>query len=315
MIWDAATQTQHFIRQASFKTDGADLGFLVPTPTQPELEESGDAAFGLLGKLTAPEVHRVWQPRCPFACGMVASVPPASLEGGAHSFVNVLQEKLVAGFNAVVLESNSSDALVGWLQEHGYTYSPELAVWAKPYLDAGWKITALKVAKDAAAKDKPSVAASALRLSFKTDRPLFPYREPDPAGAAAALGAKDRLLRIYCIAEARYEGELTREDPWTGKTAWAGKVRAADRKELLEALRLPATTGPKDWFLTEFEDHWPYRAAPADLYFHRAADQGTVRRPPVTQYVSAPAPADATPWVVVAVMAAPVALRRRKGRS
>src|SRR5262249_15501999 len=160
-----------------------------------------------------------------------------------------------------------------WLEEHGYSYSPELATWAQPYLEAGWKITALKVAKDAADKDKQTVSASALRLSFKTDRPLFPYREPDPSGPAEALGVKDRLLRIFFIAEGRYAGELTRDDPWTGKTAWAGKVHAADRKELLEALHLPPTTGTKEWYLTEFEDHWPYRAAPADLYFHRSADQ------------------------------------------
>ena len=35
MIWDGATKTQHFIRQASFKSEADDFGFLVPTPTQP----------------------------------------------------------------------------------------------------------------------------------------------------------------------------------------------------------------------------------------------------------------------------------------
>src|SRR5438270_8229516 len=53
LIWDAATKTQHFIRQASFKTDGAELGFLVPTPTQPDLQEAGDGAFSMLRTLTA----------------------------------------------------------------------------------------------------------------------------------------------------------------------------------------------------------------------------------------------------------------------
>jgi len=40
IIWDAATQTQHFIRKASFKSEADDFGFLVPTPSQPQLEES-----------------------------------------------------------------------------------------------------------------------------------------------------------------------------------------------------------------------------------------------------------------------------------
>jgi hypothetical protein len=312
LIWDPVTQTEHFIRQASFKTDGNDLGFLVPSPTQPDLQEAGDGAFQSLEKLTAPEVHKVWQPRNPFGCGLVCSPPPDGLAAGSAHVVRVLEEKRVAGFNAVVLESDSSTALVHWLEEHGYAYSPELAAWAEPYIKAGWKITALKVAKDATEKDKQSVSASALRLSFKTDRPLFPYREPDPGSAAKPLGAHDRLLRIYFLAESRYEGELTRETPWTGKAVWAGKVGDSDHRQLLEALRLPSTTGPKAWYLTEFEDHWPYRAAPADLYFHPSADQGDIRRPAVTQYVSTSSPADVTLWAVAAVVVAPLVLRRRK---
>jgi hypothetical protein len=310
ILWDPATKTEHFIRQASFKTAGDDLGFLVPTPTQPDLQEVGDGAFPLLGTLTAPEVRREWHLPCPFACGTCEA--PYGLAAGSASFVHVLEEKRVAGFNAVVLESNSSTALVGWLEGHGYAYSPELAAWARPYLEAGWKITALKVAKAAADKDRPGVAASALRLSFRTDRPLFPYREPDPSGPAGALGVKDRLLRIYFIAEARYEGGLTRETPWTGKAVWAGKVPTRDCRQLLDVLRLPAATGPKEWYLTEFEDHWPYRAAPADLYFHRSADQGPLRRPPVVAHVAPPFPGDVTLWALAAMLAAPVVLRRWK---
>ena len=49
LIWDPATRTEHFIRQASFKTEGDDVGFLVPTPTQPDLQEAGDGAFASLG--------------------------------------------------------------------------------------------------------------------------------------------------------------------------------------------------------------------------------------------------------------------------
>src|SRR6266850_284980 len=41
ILWDAATKTEHFIRQASFKSEADDFGFLVPSPTRPELDESG----------------------------------------------------------------------------------------------------------------------------------------------------------------------------------------------------------------------------------------------------------------------------------
>ena len=96
--------------------------------------------------------------------------------------VKVLEEKAVAGFQAVVLEATSATALVGWLKEHGYAFSPEVEAWAKPYVDGGWKITALRVAKDDAKKSDARVAAASLRLSFKTDAPLW-KRESGPDGA------------------------------------------------------------------------------------------------------------------------------------
>ncbi|HEX7261036.1 MAG TPA: DUF2330 domain-containing protein, partial [Luteolibacter sp.] len=53
--WDKANQTEHFIRKASFRGGGASIGFLVPTPSRPQLEESGNDAFGYLADITAPK--------------------------------------------------------------------------------------------------------------------------------------------------------------------------------------------------------------------------------------------------------------------
>jgi hypothetical protein len=226
-----------------------------------------------------------------------------------------LDEKLVAGFHAVVLQAESADDLVNWLKEHGYAYSPEVAAWAKPYVGAGWKITALKVAKDKDSQQNKTVAASALRMTFKTDRPVFPYREPDPKNSLGALDAKHRFLRIYFVADARYQGEFGKDIAWSGKVAWANRLAPEDRKKLLEMLKLPEGTGPaKQWFLTEFEHDWPYAIAPADLYFGRAADQSTVKRPPIIQYVAAPVPSDGTVYALAAVVVLPPLLRRcRRG--
>jgi hypothetical protein len=307
LIWDAATKTQHFIRQASFKSDAEDFGFLVPSPSQPDLEESGNEAFAVFHKLTEPEVIRSRWPSSGIGFGCSAG-PGRNLAGSAHS-VRVLEEKRVAGFNASVLETTSATALVGWLQKNGYAFSPEVQAWAKPYVERGWKITALKVAKSANDKEQQTVAASALRMSFKTDRPLFPYREPDPTRSAENLEVKRRLLRIYFVAEARYQGELTPKVPWTGQVAWAGKVGRADRKKALELLKLPETTGPAQWWLTEFEDDWPYRAAPADVYFSRAAEQKPVKRPPI-EYGAMPFSPDVTVGALAVVVVLPPLVRR-----
>src|SRR5437660_254134 len=48
ILWDSANKIEHFIRWASFATQTADFGFLVPTPTKPSLAEVSDNAFTLL---------------------------------------------------------------------------------------------------------------------------------------------------------------------------------------------------------------------------------------------------------------------------
>ncbi|MEX0717406.1 MAG: DUF2330 domain-containing protein [Planctomycetaceae bacterium] len=285
IIWDAAKKTQHFIRQASFRGEADDFGFIVPTPSQPELEEAGDDAFPYLLTLTEPEVIERHRPRggCSIGCGDDLGV--ATLSKPA---VRVLAEKTVAGYDAVVLEADTSNALVDWLEQHGYAYSPEIEAWAQPYVDDGWKFTALKVAKHEGTEDSV-VAASALRISFQTDEPLFPYREPDPTEHAAALNARPRLLRIYFLAEAHYAGSLGSEADWSGRVVWSDRLAGEAREKLLDLLRLPETTGPAEWWLTEFEDDWAYAPAPADVAFARSADQRPVKRPPIIHYVEAPA--------------------------
>src|SRR4051812_17357781 len=57
LIWDPATKMQHFIRQATFRSNADEFAFLVPSSNQPELAESGNDAFPYLSHLTAPEIQ------------------------------------------------------------------------------------------------------------------------------------------------------------------------------------------------------------------------------------------------------------------
>jgi hypothetical protein len=253
MLWDAAERTEHFIRQASFKSDANDVGFIVPTPTRPQLEESGDAAFTTLLKITAPR-------QAPFRF----PVPSCSVSDIDYSSVTVIEEKRVAGYDATVLTAKTGVALAAWLKDHGYRYSPQVAAWAQPYVAGGWMMVALKVAKPKDGRAQTDLRESALRLTFKTDRPLFPYREPESAVAAQKLGTSDRLLRIFFISDARYLAAFENGSAWSGRVVWSGDITGS-RSQLLSELKLPAQSGHSHWRLTEFEDHWPYAPAAGDV--------------------------------------------------
>jgi hypothetical protein len=308
-IWDAAQQTQHFIRQASFASRDQDVGFVIPTPTVPDLEESGNDAFPVLARLTAPEVRRVSRPRGGCGC---ASLPDS--KSNLATDVAVLLEKRVAGFDAQVIEANSAAALVDWLNDHGFALTPEVEEWARPYIEQQWKFTALQVARDADASGD-RLNAAALRLSFKTERPLFPYREPDPKSAAKSLAVRDRLLRIYFLADARFRGRLDDDQSWSGQAVWSDRISRDHRAEILSKLGLPLSTGPSEFWLTEFEDHWKYESAPSDVTFSRDPVQEPRKRPVTIEYVHH-GRGSSSAWISTAViLAAYAAARRRVGRN
>ena len=90
LIWDPATKTEHFIRKASFKADGHDFGFLVPTPSRPELSESGNEAFPYLANLTRPPGRSYGGD---FGCSAADTVTRSAA-------VTVVERREVAGFDA-----------------------------------------------------------------------------------------------------------------------------------------------------------------------------------------------------------------------
>jgi len=261
MIWNAKTETQHFIRQASFKSDANDVGFLVPSPSKPELAETDQAVFDTLKRITAP-------PNQGFAGGAGGGFFGG---GGARGPkpVEIIEQKRVAGFDATVLKADSGESLVEWLKNNQYDYSPAVAAWAKPYIQEKWFFTALKVAPkdDAAKKPNGDLQSPGLRITFKTEQPLFPYREPKSALQAKKLTSKTRTLQIFFLAEGEYAGQLGKSETWSGRKVWSKALAADDVNKLREQLKLPADSLPAEPWLTEFRDTWAYDRAKSDLRF------------------------------------------------
>jgi len=276
IIWDEEKQTQHFIRKASFHSSSEALGFIIPTPSQPELAESGGAAFDMLQKITTPKPRR--------SIGCASMVKTVDSAYAADSLITILERKQVAGFDAVVLKAGSSDALITWLEANGYVHSAAVASWAEPYIEKDWPFTALKVseaskepAEETATADQAAVkvSASALRLSFKTDTPLFPYREGYDENAIKNLKPTPRNLDIYFIADKPYMGTFDDQREWNATTRWSNKI-TKHKSDLLKELKLPKDTGPKRWWLTKMRHNWPYAAAASDVYFVKRSQKKVV---------------------------------------
>ena len=277
IIWDEANKTEHFIRRANFKTAARDFGFLVPTPTRPELAEAKDQAFSFLEKLTAR----------PFLRAPGGRGDPDN--GNAPGKVVVLEIKRVAGFDAAVLKADNAEALNDWLKKNEYQSRPELVTWLEPYVKSGWIITAFKIASDE--PKSSSIATSAVRMSFKTERPFYPYREPaDARVVTEGSPSPARLLRVYVLAKDRVQANLGKDGQFAGKTVWANALSDKTKKVLGDHLKVDSWQQAGAWWLTEFEDRSSPRQGTDEIFFSASADQSPIMRPPVQQLPRIPLP-------------------------
>ena len=296
IVWDAASRTEHFVRRADFSTDARDFGFLVPTPSVPTLAEAPEAVFDALETLREPEIVRE-NSYVPLTC---LTVPFLMMGGAADEViatspaVTVLSTQRVAGMDATVLAADDADALAAWLSERGYAMRPALVEWLRPYVAARFAITAFAYAGG------ESTGSRAVRMTFATDRPFYPYREPTDQPEQAG-----RSLRVHLVTTGRQAGRL-------GDGAWSAEVEVARAlapdTRLLEGI---AALPERAW-VTTFLDRASRRPPEHDLAFTAAAtDEEHVPRIVRTHEVIIPLPIE--PILLVAGIV--YLVRRRKARS
>jgi hypothetical protein len=340
IVWDEKTQTEHFVRRAHFHSTGYDFGFLVPTPNKPELDVADDNLFRELAQITAPKVEYrevVREVESEFQLGCSKAAKEASKAETAESMavpggVEVLAQKRVGDYDATVLAFRKGEGdtpehgaaeLAKWLAKHGYESPPAIEKWLKKYVDDQWCITAFKIAAPepkagSNASTRRDLMARPVRMSFKADRPFYPYREPETEPTAHPQG-ETRLLRVFLAAPGRFTGKLgDGSRPWPGQTVWSGSVDTKNWTSIFSQAKLAgppladvgALSQPKadaGWWLTEFEDRSAPRPGTDEVYFERAADQAPVERP--IRIIDRTRTVEVTPWWHVAVyLGVPVVL-------
>lgn len=293
IIWDAAAKTEHFIRRATFHAeDGRDFGFLVPTPAPPALAEVDDAIFEKLEERTRRESVRASETKVDFTplllAGWLARETAATRVAPP---VEVLPAQKVAGYDAVVLAATDAGALRTWLADHDYEASDDLAQWLDAYVRRRWTITAFKI--DAT---RPAARTAAVKMSFRTERPYFPYREP--ASQRDADDLQPRALAVWFLGNERVTGVVG------DKTFWPGQLRRSD--PLPDALRadvarLAGVALPPSPRMTAFLDNSTIRPGDDELYFVRSAVQSAFVQPPyvVTTVEKVRLPLDVVALVLV----------------
>lgn len=180
ILWDHIKKRQHFVRDTVFSTNASEIAYIIPLPSQPELAEADPDLFSAVD-LAWKSAQRKWEARSAAAGESVASSPPG---------VEILEEKTVAGYDATVLKAKDPASLRAWLAKNEFPLPAALTQWAEPYTKGDFVFVALKLAKGSVATRTaedvmggrgnrgPAFRTGALRMSFDTNQPYYPYREP-----------------------------------------------------------------------------------------------------------------------------------------
>jgi hypothetical protein len=249
LVWEPAAQREHFIRRANFAGVSGDFGFLVPTPSRPTLAEADDGVFAKLAKIytyVPPPPQTLSRSRS--AGGLIAA--------SAEAPVTVVEERRVAGLDATVLAATDAAALNQWLGAHRYPSRPGLTQWLARYVAQGYYVTAFRYAAQPGASP---VNSRAVRLTFTTPRPFYPYAEPSDAPRGPG-----RAFRLSVVSTARMDG-LVGTRPWSARTGYSG--RPANLREVLRGVVPDASLGAGPW-LTTFDEPSSTRGG-EDLFFVR----------------------------------------------
>ncbi len=254
IAWDPERRIEHFVRTASFSNPPSDFGFLVPTPTRPELHEVRADVFRQLFSIYRAHSRRRGAARSRRSRGGGGSGGPS---------VQVVEEREVAGMDAAVLLANDATALRRWLQGNGYAADATLDAWLEVYTVKGWYLTAYKIRPG----DQGSVKTRAVRMSFQTDTPFYPYSEPQRGETVG------RPLRISVVAPWKARADEGSLNPWE-KVGYASQPTGHRLTDALNEV-IPRSALSEGLWLTVFDEPASLRGT-QDVFFEPAADSETV---------------------------------------
>jgi hypothetical protein len=175
IIHDPASETEHFVREVVFRSQGSRFGFVIPTPSMPSVFAVAKSPFRSL------EQSYPFAPRVQAAPARVRSATLGLDDEG----VEVVEQKSVGSFTAFVLRARDATSLQDWLQKNELGSTPANDAWLAEYITRDSYFVALRY-EPPANRSASTLRAETLRITFKTPVAYYPYREPQRAHDAKA---------------------------------------------------------------------------------------------------------------------------------
>ena len=190
------------IVQVKFSGNTNDFAWVVPVASVPEensIQLESDSIFTQLHDLTQPTVYR-YNSAILGGGGERGYDNGKALEEINSALVQVWQNASVGPYEVNIISGNSTQALKNWLNDNGYNYAQASDDILDFYIQKEWYFMATKVIVEdqSAAKNSTYQAGlPAIKVSFSTEKPVFPLR------ISEISSAKNNEIEIYVVANHR----------------------------------------------------------------------------------------------------------------
>ncbi len=248
--WEPDRQRESFTVQPKFEGNANDFGMVIPTPSQPKLDEMPRdffrtlAVFSILEPMPI-EKYKLLRRR--------NSRPTPGASRPKRSVV-VLEEGVVGSLDYKVIVADDARGLYLWLDEHKYTYSGDEET-LDHYIRKGWFFTVMKV-DPKQMKRRPDGTyegnITPTRFTFASDQLVYPLR-------ITKISVKESTEALFYVQAPEkmdlgdaFSYQFTWQPMWSQAMNWATGLSDAEKdwfkhiQSHLQKFRLRVTDLRKD---------------------------------------------------------------------
>ncbi len=179
--------------QISYEGSAEDFAWIVPVSEVPDLFLSTDELFAQLDARLSTQFWLDWtyDGECDWDDAVFLESSSVTLSDVDYG-VNVVATEVVGPYDTVILQAQSSDELLTWLQDHNFDLPNSLDPVLAPYVDADAYFVALRLSND---RDVGELAP--LGMTYSADRASIPIQ------LTSIAATEDMRLEVYVLGSER----------------------------------------------------------------------------------------------------------------
>ncbi|MEK7867307.1 MAG: DUF2330 domain-containing protein [Planctomycetota bacterium] len=212
ITWVPEEKLESFTVQPKFEGNAVDFGMVIPTPSQPKLDEMPRDFFKDLAIYTIlmPVPQPIWLMPPPMKLqqrGGSDDKTKGHALGEKNHGVKVLEAGVVGSLDYKIITAETPDGLYAWLKENGYIYSGDEATLGF-YIEKKWFFTVMKIDPQQMKKNADGSYTGEVtptRFTFTSEQCIYPLK-------ITQISVKDKtdaLLYVQAPQQMDLQGDLS----------------------------------------------------------------------------------------------------------